>query len=96
MLGHRDTRPLQRIRVEELRVVAEALPGNEASGRGRVLLIEAGEDAQQPGRVGHRPRHRASGVLIGSDGHDAVPADQTERRLDSDQAVLAGRAEDRS
>ena len=96
MLRHRDVRSLQRVGVEELRVVAEALAGREAGRGRRVLLVGAGEDAEQLGRVGHRPRHRAGGVLIGGDRHDAVPADEAERRLDAGEAVLTRRAEDRS
>src|SRR5207248_3019133 len=62
----------------------------------RVVRVEAGEDAQQRRGVGHRPRHRAGGVLAGGDRHDPVAADEPERGLDADDHVLAGRAEDRA
>ena len=68
----------------------------ERRGRGgrRVRRVDAAQHGQSQRRVHHVLAHRAGGVLLGRDRHDAGPADQAERRLDPDHAVLTGRADD--
>ena len=89
---HAEPGPGQRARVEEGRVVG----GPARRGRGhRVLRVRAGQHAEQRRRLGHRPGHRARGVLGRRDRHDPAPADQAQRGLDADHAARAGRAHDR-
>src|SRR2546428_12596240 len=88
MLRHRDVRSPQGVGVEELRVVAEAVARGAAGGRGRVLLVEAGEDTEELGRVGHCPRHRAGGVLIGGGGGPSVAGGRAQGRGGSRQGCF--------
>ena len=59
--------PLERMLVEELCVVGEAIPFLEARRRCAVGGIEAGDDAEQRGRIRHGARQRTCGVLVGGD-----------------------------
>ena len=71
-----------------------ALP-DLVGGRG-VVRIDAGRCAEEDRGVGHVAGHRAGRVLVGADRDDACAAPQPERRLDPDDAVRAGRADDRA
>src|SRR5439155_1590880 len=50
---------------------------------------------EQPGRTGDGARNRAGGVLVRSDRHDPVTADESKRRFDANIHVLPGRTQDR-
>ena len=80
--------------VQELRVVREGVP--DLAGGGRVVRIDAGQRAEEDRSVRHVASHRAGGVLVGADRDDARTAPEPECRLDADDAVRAGRADDRA
>ena len=91
-----DARALQAVALQERRVVA--VRRRRARARRRIVRIRrrAFQHAEHDRGVGHRPRHRAGGVLIGGNRNHAVAADAAHGRLDADQHVLVGRAQDRS
>ena len=89
-----DPLALERVIVEELRVVGEGVAGL-IGGRG-VVRIDAGRCAEEYRSVGHVAGDRAGRVLVGADRDDACAAPQPECRLDPDVAVGAGRADDRA
>ncbi len=89
-----DPLALERVDVEEPCVVGECVP-DLIGGRG-VLRIDPRRCAEEYRSVGHVAGHRAGRVLIGADRYDACAAPQPECRLDSDDAVGAGRADDRA
>ena len=60
-------------------------------GRGRVARVADGQCVEQDRRVAHRARQRPGGVLAMRDRQDAGAADQPDRRLDGDDAVLRRR-----
>ena len=75
-------------------VVGEGVAGL-IGGRG-VVRVDAGRCAEEYRSVGHVAGHRAGRVLVGADRDDACAAPQPECRLDPDDAVGAGRADDRA
>ena len=89
-----DSGAVERICVEELRVIRERV-ARLVGGRG-IVGVDAGQRAEEDGRVGDVAGDRAGRVLLGGDRDDARPADEPERRLDPDDAVGAGRADDRA
>ena len=74
-------------------VAADERPGRSVAGS---RAVDALDDREHGRRVGDVTGHRAGGVLLGGDRDDAGPADEPERRLDADDAVGAGRADDRA
>ncbi len=91
---HADARPLEGVRIEELRVVGRELAG--ARRRLRVAGVDADQGGEDRRRVRHRAGVRADGVLGVGDGDDAGAAGQPHRRLDGGDAVVVGRADDRA
>src|SRR5262249_37673098 len=88
-------RPLERVLVQELRVVAEAVPFSQARARRRVVFVESSKHAKQPGRIGDGARNGAGGVLVRSDRHDPATADEPKRWFDANIHVLARRPKER-
>ena len=89
-----DASAFERLVVEELGVVGEGM-ACPSGGRG-VVRVDAGRCAEEHRGVGHVAGDRACRVLVGADRYDARAAPQPECRLDPDDAVGAGRADDRA
>jgi hypothetical protein len=89
---HPDPGALQGVEVQVGEVGAQV--GRDL-GRGGVGVVLPGDHLQGQRRVDRVPGHRAGGVLLGGDRHDAGAADQAEGRLQPDDPVLPGRADDR-
>ena len=89
-----DPRALEPVRIEELRVVAQAFP--RALFRRRIGRIESDHRAEDGNRVSHCPRHGSGRVLTVGNRHDSGATQEAEGRLDADQRVDARRRHDRS
>ena len=64
--------------------------------RSGIVFIAPGHDLEQHGSAMHGSRHGPGGILARGDRNDAVPADESHRGLDTDDAVDAGRANHRA
>ena len=84
-----DARAAQRAALQEPPVVRRhgAMPATRPNGRQH--------RAEQDRDVGHGPAHRPGGVLAVRDRDDPVLREQPERRLEPDDEVVAGGADDR-
>ena len=91
---HADAGAAQAVGVQEAAVVAEGVAA--AVGGGRVAWVDPGHRAEDGGGVGHGPGHRAGHVLAVGQRDDAGAAGQAEGRLDADQGVVGGGADDRA
>ena len=89
-----DAGALEGLVVEERGVVGGRV-ADLSGGRG-VLGVDPGRCAEEHRCVGHVAGHRAGRVLVGADRDDTGAAPQPECRLDPDDAVGAGRADDRA
>ena len=87
-----DSRAAQPVGVERAGVVGWPL---HIRGR-RIERVGGGQHVEQDRRVAHGAGQRAGGVLAVRDRDDAGAADQPDRRLDRDQAVLARRRQQRA
>ena len=87
-----DAHPAQSRRVEK----GSKVPAVRLNGPGgRVVGIRTRQHGQQSRGVGHGARQGAGGVLRRTDGNDAGAADQPFGRLDPDDTVPVGGAENR-
>src|SRR5262249_18320005 len=94
--GYSDARAFQPFAIEIPRIIA-ARDARALRSRGVVgIRRRAFKDAEHDRGVGDRLGHRTWGVLVGGDGNDAVAADTTEGRLDTDEHVLIRRAQNRA
>ena len=101
---HADSRTPEAVHVNEYGVVSgecrprfpRALPSERYAGGGGITRVgcAAREGVQQRGRIGDGARVRTGGVLRVRDRHDPRAAGKTDRRLDPDDRVHVGRADD--
>ena len=84
-----DPRPAQRPAPQERPVVAREAPAADGPER-------RAQHVERDRRVGHGAGHRAGGVLAVGDRDDAGLGDQPDRRLEPDDRVAPGRADDRA
>ena len=84
-----DPRPIERAALQERRVVlGDVLADHGAERRDHGV--------EQDGHVRHGPTHGPRRVLAVRDRDDPVLRDQADRGLEPDDAVVAGRADDRT
>ena len=84
------------MRVQELRVIVEAVAGRQARGGRWIVSIDARHHAEEDRRVADGPRERSRRVLVGSDRDDPVAADQADGGLDANEHVCGAGTQNRS